>query len=144
MYAILILSQSSKTMHLNSAHQSMKSCVRCLRCTSAYLADIFPVLHNPTSCNNCIILWNSIKRKEPLMKILVFDIGGTRSVHLTAYSFSQSQSFSHRIIKSLKSRFFHAPPSISYKKTRHFHDFYDEHSPYASCDTSNFGYFSNF
>ena len=77
MYAILILSQSSKTMHLNSAHQSMKSCVRCLRCTSAYLADIFPVLHNPTSCNNCIILWNSIKRKEPLMKILVFDIGGT-------------------------------------------------------------------
>ena len=39
MYAILILSQSSKTMHLNSAHQSMKSCVRCLRCTSAYLAD---------------------------------------------------------------------------------------------------------
>lgn len=56
----------------------------------------------------------------------------------------QSQSFSHRIIKSLKSRFFHAPPSISYKKTRHFHDFYDEHSPYASCDTSKFGYFSNF
>ena len=47
-------------------------------------------------------------------------------------------------IKSLKSRFFHAPPSISYKKTRHFHDFYDEHSPYASCNTSKFGYFSNF
>ena len=66
------------------------------------------------------------------------------SVHLTAYSFRQSQSFSHHIIKSLKSRFFNAPPSISYKKTRHFHDFYDEHSPYASCDTSKFGYFSNF
>ena len=46
--------------------------------------------------------------------------------------------------KSLKSRFFHAPPSMSYKKTRHFHDFYDEHSPYASCNTSTFGYFSNF
>lgn len=57
---------------------------------------------------------------------------------------SENQPFSHRIIKSLKSRFFHAPPSISYKKTRHFHDFYDEHSPYASCDTSKFGYFSNF
>lgn len=37
-------------------------------------------------------------------------------------SIKQSQSFSHRIIKSLKSRFFHAPPSMSYKKIRHLHD----------------------